>query len=128
MGLLCCMTGGSELDVTFEGNFYTKHEGLVRFRHNFFLSSAFNRVEHCPVIIKFFLCYHCNATVQRVVYFSRSYFLLPGATKANQRKKVTLLNLWPYTHTFRLLKKIRVGIISLHLIFYGMEAKMERRT
>ena len=40
MGLLCCMTGGSELDVTFEGNFYTKHEGLVRFRHNFFLSSA----------------------------------------------------------------------------------------
>ena len=28
------MTGGSELDVTFEGNFYTKHEGLVRFRNS----------------------------------------------------------------------------------------------
>ena len=30
----CCMTGGTELDVTFEGNFYTKHEGLVRFRNS----------------------------------------------------------------------------------------------
>ena len=64
--LFCCMTGGSELDVTFEGNFYTKHEGLVRFRNSeaerhrrhvfraqlLFVATEWN---NCPVIIKFFL-------------------------------------------------------------------------
>ena len=62
--LFCCMTGGSELDVTFEGNFYTKHEGLVRFRkvleaaQNFFRAQLLfvaTEWNNCPVIIKFFL-------------------------------------------------------------------------
>ena len=77
------MTGGDgESDVTFEGNFYTKYEGLVRFLTvttvavGSFSSATFNRAEHCPVIIKFLLSHQRPATEQRGFFVSRSYFLL----------------------------------------------------
>ena len=82
--LFCCMTGGSELDVTFEGNFYTKHEGLVRFRkvleaaQNFFRAQLLfvaTEWNNCPVIIKFFLY--------------NGFTLVCISSKKSQKQKVT---------------------------------------